>query len=116
MTPFGDSFTLWVQKCVLCFGFWTKADTANYDDWNELFCDPLRLADQLRFEDGTRLFDLPHQHRFAALHRVNWRKALAANMVKTHREVRIWIPLAKAYLKPKALLVNGWQGAICWML
>lgn len=75
----------------MCFGFWTKADTANYDDWNELFCDPLRLADQLRFEDGTRLFDLPHQHRFAALHRVNWRKALAANMVKTHREVRIWI-------------------------
>lgn len=98
MTPLSDSFTLWVQKCVLCFGFWTKADTANYDDWNELFCDPLRLADQLRFEDGTRLFDLPHQHRFAALHRVNWRKALAANMVKTHREVRIWIPLAKAYL------------------
>lgn len=35
-----------------------------------------------------RLFDLPHQHRFAALHRVNWRRALAANMVKTHREAR----------------------------
>ncbi len=99
---FSDSFTLWVVQKGDAFTFCgTKADTANYDDWNELFCDPLRLADQLRFEDGTRLFDLPHQHRFAALHRVNWRKALAANMVKTHREVRerIWIPLAKAYLK-----------------
>lgn len=67
------------------------ADTANYDDWNELFCDPIRMSDQLRLEDGTRLFDLPHEHRFAALHRVNWRRALAANMVKTHREVHsLW--------------------------
>lgn len=66
-------------------------DTANYDDWNELFCDPIRMSDQLRLEDGTRLFDLPHEHRFAALHRVNWRRALAANMVKTHREVHsLW--------------------------
>eukprot|EP00435_Cladocopium_sp_Y103_P013713 s3814_g3.t1 len=65
-----------------------EADTANYDDWNELFCDPIRMSDRLRLEDGTRLFDLPHEHRFAALHRVNWRRALAANMVKTHREAR----------------------------
>lgn len=32
----------------------TKADTANYDDWNELFCDPIRMSDRLRLEDGTR--------------------------------------------------------------
>ena len=63
-----------------------KADAANYDDWNELFCDPLRLAETLRLEDGTRLFELPHRQRFGALHRVNWRRALAANVVKTHRE------------------------------
>ena len=68
-----------------------EADAANYDDWNELFCDPLRMADSLRLEDGTRLFDLPHQQRFGALGRVNWRRALAANMVKTHREVHsLW--------------------------
>ena len=35
-------------------GRFTKADTANYDDWNELFCDPIRMSDQLRLEDGTR--------------------------------------------------------------
>ncbi|CAJ1360847.1 unnamed protein product [Effrenium voratum] len=45
------------------------------------------MADRICLDDGTRLFELPHEHRFAALHRVNWRRALAANMVKTHREV-----------------------------
>lgn len=31
-----------------------EADAANYDDWNELFAEPLRMAECLRLEDGTR--------------------------------------------------------------
>jgi len=67
------------------------ADTANYDDWNELFCDPARMAKRLVLDDGSRLFDMPHERRFGQLHRVDWRRVLAASGVKTHREVHsLW--------------------------
>ncbi|CAE7591702.1 FKS1 [Symbiodinium natans] len=67
------------------------ADTANYDDWNELFCDPARMAKRLVLDDGSRLFDVPHERRFSQLHRVDWRRVLAASGVKTHREVHsLW--------------------------
>ncbi|CAE8642268.1 unnamed protein product, partial [Polarella glacialis] len=68
-----------------------RADTANYDDWDELFCSPSRLVANLVLDDGTRLFDLPHGQRFTALTRVNWRSTLAAKRTKTHREVHsLW--------------------------
>ena len=41
-------------------------------DWNEFFCDPSRMVEGLLLQDGTRLFDLPHDRRFLALPRVDW--------------------------------------------
>ncbi|CAE8598390.1 unnamed protein product, partial [Polarella glacialis] len=73
------------------FSRFLPADTANYDDWDELFCSPSRLVANLVLDDGTRLFDLPHGQRFTALTRVNWRSTLAAKRTKTHREVHsLW--------------------------
>ena len=42
------------------------------EDWNEFFCDPARMVEGLLLQDGTRLFDLPHERRFLALPRVDW--------------------------------------------
>lgn len=64
------------------------ADACNYDDWNELFCDPARLAKNAVLVDGSKLFDLPPGRRFAALHRVDWQASLAD--AKTHREIHSW--------------------------
>eukprot|EP00933_Yihiella_yeosuensis_P040353 TRINITY_DN34639_c0_g1_i1.p1 TRINITY_DN34639_c0_g1~~TRINITY_DN34639_c0_g1_i1.p1 ORF type:complete len:1965 (+),score=368.55 TRINITY_DN34639_c0_g1_i1:571-5895(+) len=66
-------------------------DVANYDDWNELFCDPSRMVEGILLQDGTHLFDLPHNCRFAALSRVDWQVSLEAAETKTHREVHsLW--------------------------
>ncbi|CAE8697970.1 unnamed protein product [Polarella glacialis] len=60
-------------------------------DWNELFCDPARLVAGLLLQDGTRLFDLPHGQRFAALPRMDWQVSLEAAETKTHRELHsLW--------------------------
>ncbi|CAK9110029.1 1 [Durusdinium trenchii] len=66
-------------------------DVANYDDWNEFFCDPSRMVEGLLLQDGTRLFDLPHERRFLALPRVDWQVTLEAAETKTHREIHsLW--------------------------
>jgi len=71
------------------FDKFLPADCANYDDWNELFCDPSRLVDKLVLCDGTRLFALPRGARFSALERMDWGASL--HRVKTHREVHsLW--------------------------
>mmetsp|Transcript_74945 Transcript_74945/g.189461 ORF Transcript_74945/g.189461 Transcript_74945/m.189461 type:complete len:1880 (+) Transcript_74945:44-5683(+) len=65
------------------------ADCANYDDWNELFCDPARLTNSLVLRSGTKLFDLPAGERFAALAHMDWGRSLAS--AKTHREIHsLW--------------------------
>ncbi|CAJ1416044.1 unnamed protein product [Effrenium voratum] len=66
-------------------------DVANYDDWNEFFCDPARMMEGILLQDGTRLFDLPHDRRFLALPRVDWQVTLEAAETKTHREIHsLW--------------------------
>lgn len=66
-------------------------DVANYDDWNEFFCDPSRMVEGLLLQDGTRLFDLQHERRFLALARVDWQVTLEAAETKTHREIHsLW--------------------------
>ena len=73
------------------FDRYLPADAANYDDWNEFFCDPGRLARGLLLEDGSELFELPHGQRFAALSRVDWKVSLQRFEMKTHREVHsLW--------------------------
>jgi len=65
------------------------ADCVNYDDWNELFFDPPRMAEALVLKDGRKLFSLPHSERFHALPYVDWASSLTG--AKTHREVHsIW--------------------------
>jgi len=84
-------------------------DVANYDDWNEFFCSPTRLAEGLLLMNGTLLFDLPHDRRFNALSRVDWHVSLQAAEVKTHRELhslwgvfatthRVWLVHAVLFL------------------
>jgi len=71
------------------FAKFLPADCTNYDDWNELFCDPKRLARALVLSDGSRLFDAPPGKRFAALASVDWTKSLSG--AKSHRELHsIW--------------------------
>jgi len=92
-------------------------DVANYDDWNEFFCDPKRVVDGLLLSDGTRLCELPHGRRFAALSRVDWQGSLDAAETKTHREVhslwgvfasthRIWLVHAILFFLG-IIMVNG---------
>jgi len=76
-----------VKKLREGFDAHLPGDAANYDDWNELFCDPGRLAAGIVLQDGSRLFDLDHSQRFAALGRVDWRASLDAKETKTHREL-----------------------------
>lgn len=80
-------------------------DVANYDDWNELFCDPKRMADSVLMEDGSLFFDLDHTKRFAALYRIDWAATLNRFFTKTHREVHsMWGFLASTH---RVWLVHG---------
>lgn len=80
-------------------------DVANYDDWNELFCDPKRMSESILMEDGSILFDLEHKKRFAALHQVDWAASLNRFFTKTHREVHsMWGFLASTH---RVWLVHG---------
>lgn len=73
------------------FEAFLPSDAANYDDWDELFCDSERLARSLQLTDRTKLFDLPHCQRFAALPRVDWQASLSSVKTKTHREIHsLW--------------------------
>eukprot|EP00913_Durusdinium_trenchii_P007569 g7112.t2 len=73
-------------------------DVANYDDWNELFCDPKRLAESILLEDGVQFFDQEPGARFAALHRVDWAASMNRFFTKTHREVHsMWGFLASTH-------------------
>ncbi|CAK0841109.1 unnamed protein product [Prorocentrum cordatum] len=79
------------KKLKAGFENFLPADVANYDDWNEFFCDPERLVEGLILQDGTLLFELPHDMRFAALRRVDWEVSLDAAETKTHREIHsLW--------------------------
>eukprot|EP00931_Biecheleriopsis_adriatica_P039465 TRINITY_DN22569_c0_g2_i1.p1 TRINITY_DN22569_c0_g2~~TRINITY_DN22569_c0_g2_i1.p1 ORF type:complete len:2009 (+),score=358.66 TRINITY_DN22569_c0_g2_i1:92-6118(+) len=84
-------------------------DVANYDDWNEFFCDPERMVEGMLLQDGTSLFHLPQDRRFSALERVDWQVTLEAAQTKTHRELhslwgvfatthRIWLLHALLFL------------------
>eukprot|EP00913_Durusdinium_trenchii_P035902 g33594.t1 len=49
------------------------------------------MVEGLLLQDGTRLFDLPHERRFLALPRVDWQVTLEAAETKTHREIHsLW--------------------------
>ncbi|CAE8672930.1 unnamed protein product [Polarella glacialis] len=62
------------------------ADSSNYDDWNELFCDTDRLTSALVFgAERGQLVALPPARRYAALSRVVWDVSLRG--AKTHREL-----------------------------
>jgi len=80
-----------VKKLRDGFDAYLPGNVANYDDWNEFFCDPERLVEGLILQDGTLLFELPHDMRFAALRRVDWEVSLDAAETKTHREIHsLW--------------------------
>jgi len=73
------------------FEAYLPKDVANYDDWNELFCDPDRLVDALELRDGSKLFDYPHKQRFQKLAFVDWESSLRSSQSKTHREIHsLW--------------------------
>ncbi|CAE7411692.1 FKS1 [Symbiodinium natans] len=73
-------------------------DVANYDDWNELFCDPTRLAATMVCQDGELFCEIDHGQRFANLHRVAWEWTLDRFETKTHREVHsLWGFLASTH-------------------
>eukprot|EP00927_Polykrikos_kofoidii_P034211 TRINITY_DN29045_c0_g2_i2.p1 TRINITY_DN29045_c0_g2~~TRINITY_DN29045_c0_g2_i2.p1 ORF type:complete len:1616 (-),score=185.82 TRINITY_DN29045_c0_g2_i2:54-4793(-) len=74
------------------FDAFLPRDVANYDDWNELFCDPERLVDCLVLRTTCeQLFARRHGVRFEALVDVDWRTALDGTKTKTHREIHsLW--------------------------
>jgi len=73
-------------------------DVANYDDWNELFCDPKRLYSTMVCQDGEKFCEIEHARRFANLHRVAWEWTLDRFETKTHREVHsLWGFLASTH-------------------
>mmetsp|Transcript_10441 Transcript_10441/g.36655 ORF Transcript_10441/g.36655 Transcript_10441/m.36655 type:complete len:1882 (-) Transcript_10441:161-5806(-) len=76
-----------VKKLREGFDTFLPPDVSNYDDWNEMFCNPERLAQGLVLDDGTPLFEHSHVQRCASLHRVDWAASLHAYATKTHREV-----------------------------
>jgi len=79
------------DKKVLREGFedFLPADVANYDDWNELFLNPLDLSECLVLSNGDKLFDHDPQVRFGLLYRMDWVGSLCDS--KTHREVHsLW--------------------------
>ncbi|CAE8613004.1 unnamed protein product [Polarella glacialis] len=80
-----------LKKLRAGYAAYLPPDVANYDDWNELFCDPERLVEGVLLEDGTKLFDKLPCHRFAALRAVDWAVTLDCFETKTHREVHsLW--------------------------
>jgi hypothetical protein len=91
------------------FDAYLPADAANYDDWNELFCNLERLSECLVLKDGSRLLFASPEKRFISLARVSWSSSLDASEVKSHREVhslwglfaathRIWLLHAVLFL------------------
>eukprot|EP00913_Durusdinium_trenchii_P012211 g11469.t1 len=64
------------------FDTYLPADSANYDDWNELFMDADRLCTTLEWLQENDI-DTYHQ-----LKTVNWKQKLSG--VKTHRELHSW--------------------------
>eukprot|EP00434_Breviolum_minutum_P041306 symbB.v1.2.036746.t1/scaffold5257.1/size29319/3 len=60
------------------------ADSANYDDWNELFMDVNRLLAALPWVE-----ELP-ENPYENLTQVNWKEKLHSDKVKTHRELHSW--------------------------
>jgi len=76
------------DKKVLLRGFerFLLPDVANYDDWNEFFCDPSQVVEGIILWNGQGLFDQDHGARYAALPHVHWRASLKGSQIKTHRE------------------------------
>ena len=62
--------------------------TIGYDDINQLFWYPEGIA-KIRFEDKSKLIDLPPAQRYHRLGDVVWRKVF----FKTYRETRSWFHL-----------------------
>lgn len=62
--------------------------TIGYDDINQLFWYPEGIA-KIRFEDKSRLIDLPPAQRYHKLNEVVWRKVF----FKTFKETRSWFHL-----------------------
>lgn len=111
-----------------------KPDVANYDDWNELFCEPRRLTKDLVLKDvegdataRELLFDKDQGDRFAELWRVDWASTLRPLKTKTHREMhslwgvfgtthRVWLVHMVLFVfgviaaagKPD-MMVDGWD-------
>jgi len=80
-----------VKKLREGFDAHLPGDAANYDDWNELFSDPPRLAAGLLLQDGSRLFEHAHGQRFRHLAAVDWEVSLQARATKTHNELHsLW--------------------------
>jgi len=107
----------WHDKKKIRAGFeaFLPPDAANYDDWDELFCDPERLARTLRLNNGKKLFDLPHAQRFAALPQVDWQASLDAVQTKTHREIHsLWGVFASTH---RVWLLHAvlFLCSVCWI-
>ncbi|CAE8594116.1 unnamed protein product [Polarella glacialis] len=80
-------------------------DVANYDDWDEFFCDPARLAEGLKLKNGKKFFNESHGARFSSLHEVDWAQSLNRWQTKTHREVHsLWGVFATTH---RIWLVHG---------
>jgi len=94
-----DTKQLWTQ-----LKDFLPADTGNYDDWNELFCDVKRLVPGMELRDGQQFFSVAHGDRFAALPNIDWKISLLAEATKTHREVHsLWGVFATVH---RVLLVH----------
>eukprot|EP00435_Cladocopium_sp_Y103_P005667 s2718_g1.t2 len=69
------------------------ADSANYDDWNELVMDVDRLL-ELELDDGLQPFGFLRSIRrdrlYGQLRDVPWKEVLCNAKVKTHRELHSW--------------------------
>jgi hypothetical protein len=85
------------------------ADVANYDDWNELFCEPAKLTERLILSNGAPLFSLHPAKRLEAFSHIDWKQSFRASRMKTHRELhslwgvfaathRIWLLHAVLFL------------------
>jgi hypothetical protein len=117
-----------IKKMHPGFDKFLPADVANYDDWNEFFCDHKRLVEKLQLDDGTPFFALPPGKRFEALVHVNWHKSLRAAETKTHREIhsmwgvfaathRIWLLHVALFFFTVCLVSREppeWQKHIEW--
>jgi len=86
-------------------------DVANYDDWDEFFCEPSRLVDGLLIKDGQRLFDRPHGQRYTSLPGVDWVVSLDRFETKTYREVHslwgVWASSHRVWLTHLVIFLLG---------